>query len=93
VVARGDIFEALAQGYVSGMAGGLSPVERAHLAMAGQVLTLECGLRFLTDHLLGDPYFRIHRPSQNLHRARNQFALLRSLEGQANDFMKRVSRV
>jgi len=91
VVARGDIFEALAGGYLSATEDLLLPVERAHLALAGQVLALECGLRFLTDHLQGDGYFRIHRPSQNLDRARNQFALLRSLEAQADDFMRRVS--
>lgn len=90
VRASADVFEALAGGYLAGTAGALLPVEREHLAVAGQVITYECGLRFLTDHLLGDTYFRIHRPAQNLDRSRNQFALLRSLETQADEFMKRV---
>ena len=90
VVARADMFEALARGYLVGTAGTLRPVEREHLAVAGQLLTYECGVRFLTDHLQGDTYFRTHRPGQNLDRARNQFALLRSLESQAQALMDRI---
>jgi hypothetical protein len=90
VAASGEVFEALASGYLAGTAGTLLPVEREHLAVAGQVITYECGLRFLTDHLLGDTYFRTHRPGQNLDRCRTQFALLRSLESQEDAFMQRV---
>jgi aminoglycoside phosphotransferase (APT) family kinase protein len=90
VSASGEVFAALAGGYLAGTGGALLPVEREHLAVAGQVITYECGLRFLTDHLLGDGYFRIHRPDQNLDRARNQFALLRSLEAQSDAFLRRV---
>ena len=43
-------------------------------------MTLECGVRFLTDYLDGDTYFRIHRPGHNLDRARTQFALVRDME-------------
>jgi len=91
VVARGDIFESLAAGYLAGTGGALLPVERENLAVAGQLLTFECGLRFLTDHLQGDTYFRLHRPGQNLDRARNQFALVQSLEDQADAFMRRAA--
>jgi len=90
MVARGDMFEALARGYLQGTEGALLPVERENLVMAGQLLTYECGVRFLTDYLLGDTYFRTHRPGQNLDRARNQFALVRSLELQATAFMDRI---
>ncbi len=90
VVARSDIFEALAAGYLTGTAGALLPVEREHLAIAGQLLTFECGVRFLTDFLLGDTYFRIHRPGQNIDRCRTQFALVDSLKSQADTFMNRV---
>lgn len=90
VVASGEIFEALAAGYLEGTAGALLPVEREHLVLAGELLTFECGVRFLTDHLLGDTYFRTHRLSQNLDRCRTQFALVQSLETQAEDFMQRV---
>ena len=80
IAAREDVFEALARGYLEGSDGILLPVERQSMALAGRLLTYECGVRFLTDHLEGDGYFRIHRPGHNLDRARNQFALLRSLE-------------
>jgi hypothetical protein len=44
------------------------------------MMTYECGMRFLTDYLSGDTYFKTHRPGQNLDRARNQFALVRDME-------------
>jgi Phosphotransferase enzyme family len=90
LVARGDMFEALARGYLDGTRGALLPIEREHLLMAGQLLTYECGLRFLTDYLQGDSYFRTHRLGQNLDRTRCQFALVRSLESQGADFMRRI---
>jgi hypothetical protein len=74
-----EVFGALAAGYVEGLGEMLLPAERERLALAGQLLVYECGLRFLTDHLQGDVYFRIHRPDQNLDRARAHFAMLRSL--------------
>ena len=90
VVARADIFEALAAGYLQGSDGALLEVEQEHLGTAGELLTFECGIRFLTDHLVGDSYFRIHHPGHNLDRARTQFALVRSLEAQAEVFMTRI---
>lgn len=90
VIARKDMFKALATGYLVGTAGTLLPVERENLVVAGELLTYECGIRFLTDHLQGDTYFRIHRPAQNRDRCRTQFALVRSLEQQAAEFMKDV---
>ena len=45
-------------------------------------MTLECGIRFLTDYLDGDHYFRIHRPEHNLDRCRTQFKLVRDMEEQ-----------
>lgn len=83
VALRLDRFEALVNGYVRGAGGLLGDAERAHLAMAGQVITFEQGLRFLADHLDGDVYYKTGRAGQNLDRARNQFALLRSMEVQA----------
>ena len=44
------------------------------------MMTLECGMRFLTDYLEGDTYFKIHREGHNLDRARNQFALVADME-------------
>jgi glucosamine-6-phosphate deaminase len=82
VTARLDIFDALAEGYLAAAGGFLNPAEIAHLAFSGRLITFEIGLRFLTDHLEGDTYFRIHRPGHNLDRARTQFALVRSMEAQ-----------
>jgi aminoglycoside phosphotransferase (APT) family kinase protein len=73
------LFEALARGYLSAAGGILSAVERAHLAAAGELITYEQGMRFLTDYLHGDTYYRTTRPGQNLDRCRVQFALLGSL--------------
>ena len=67
----------------------LNAVERAHLGFAGKLLAFETGLRFLTDHLQGDVYFRIKRPNHNLDRARTQFALVKSIEDHAGA-MKRI---
>ncbi len=82
VTARLDIFEALVGGYLSATRGFLNRAEIAHLAFAGRLITLEIGVRFLTDFLEGDVYFKTARPGHNLDRARNQFAVLRSLEVQ-----------
>jgi hypothetical protein len=76
---RLDRFEALVRGYLSA-AAFLNPMEIEHLAFAGKLLTLECGIRFLTDYLQGDGYFKIKSASHNLDRCRNQFAFVSKLE-------------
>ena len=73
------IFEALVRGYLGAAAGFLAPAEIANLVLAGKVMTYETALRFLTDHLRGDSYFRIHHEGHNLDRARVQLALLDSI--------------
>ena len=88
---RLPIFQALARGFLEEMAGVLTPTEIANLPFSGKLLTFEVGLRFLTDHLLGDQYFAAKRPNHNLHRARNQFQLVRELnshENEMNDFVQ-----
>jgi Ser/Thr protein kinase RdoA (MazF antagonist) len=82
VHARLPIFEALVEGYLSSARSFLNDAEIAHLTLAGHVITFEIGLRFLTDFLAGDVYFKTKRPGHNLDRAANQFALVRSLEAQ-----------
>jgi len=91
VSSRADIFEALANGFLRG-AGCLTEAEIAHLPFAGIVMTLECGVRFLTDYLEGDLYFRSSRPGQNLDRCRGQFALVLSQEKQYATFQGIVAR-
>ncbi len=76
------VFAALVEGYRAGAGPLLNAAEVANLALAGRVITFEIGIRFLTDFLDGDIYFKTRRPTHNLDRARNQFALLRSMEEQ-----------
>ena len=71
-----DLFRALASGFVAGARGLLSEREIGALALAGPRMALENGVRFLTDHLDGDRYFRIARPGHNRDRARAQLRLV-----------------
>jgi len=87
------IFAALVRGYLAGAADTVLPVEREHLVTAGRLLTYECGIRFLTDHLHGDRYFKVHRPGHNLDRARAQLALLRSLAERADELERVVHEI
>ena len=82
VTMRLPIFEGLLAGYIASAGSFLNAAERAHLAFAGKLITFEIGLRFLTDFLEGDVYFKTKRPHHNLERSRNQFALVRSIEQQ-----------
>src|SRR5690606_3847933 len=76
VHARPEMFDAIARGYLATAGAFLTAAEIDLLPVAGPLMTLEQGLRFLTDHLQGDPYYRIQRPGQNLDRTRAQFALV-----------------
>jgi hypothetical protein len=75
-----DLFELYAKGFLEGCDGKLTPAELELLPVGAMMMTLECGMRFLTDYIEGDVYFRIHRPGHNLDRARNQFALVADME-------------
>lgn len=89
VEARMDIFAALVAGYLSAAGTCLNPTEVARLAFSARLITLETGLRFLTDFLTGDRYFKTRRPGQNADRARVQLRLLASFEQQA-EAMERI---
>ncbi len=80
-----ELFAAVARGWRAGLGDALLPLEREHLLTAGRLITFETGLRFLTDYLDGDRYFRIARPAHNLLRCRAQFALVRALERRADE--------
>ena len=73
-------FEALVAGYLDAAREILTPLEIDCLPFSARLMTLECGIRFLTDHLNGDLYFRTHRPGQNLDRCRTQFQLVTEME-------------
>jgi hypothetical protein len=70
----------------------LAPIEVALLPLAGPLIALETGMRFLTDHLCGDAYFRIHRPGHNLDRARVQLRLTEQLLAGVGDARAMVER-
>ena len=65
-----ELFEVYVKGFLEGCAGSLTPKEVELLPMGAKVMTYECGMRFLTDYLEGDHYFKIHREGHNLDRAR-----------------------
>ncbi len=87
---RMDYFEALVDGYLDATAGYLTEAEVESLPLAGKIITIETGLRFLTDYLSGDRYFRVDSPEQNLQRCRAQFALADSIDRQLGK-MQRVT--
>ncbi|MBE6546298.1 MAG: aminoglycoside phosphotransferase family protein [Ruminococcaceae bacterium] len=74
------LFEAYAKGFLKGCGGRLTDTELELLPVGAMMMTFECGMRFLTDYLEGDTYFKIHRPKHNLDRCRNQFALVADME-------------
>lgn len=76
------LFEALARGYLAATRDWLTVTEKRLLAASGMVITFELGLRFLTDFLNGDTYFKVHREGHNLDRCRTQFKLVESIERQ-----------
>lgn len=84
-----SMFEAILRGYLSSTGGFLTPAEREYLPFSGALITYEIGVRFLTDYLNGDVYFKTRRPTHNLERARNQFKLVTSIESQM-DAMKNL---
>ena len=77
-----ELYEAYTRGFLEGAQGGLTKAELEYLPWGAKLMTLECGIRFLTDYLDGDNYFRIHYPEQNLDRTRTQFKLVADMEQQ-----------
>ncbi|HET7931510.1 MAG TPA: aminoglycoside phosphotransferase family protein [Rhodanobacteraceae bacterium] len=87
---RHEHFAALARGYLDGCGSMLTSLERNNLVFAARLITGVIGLRFLTDHLDGDRYFRISHAGHNLERARNQFTLYAALTAEADELQARV---
>ena len=87
------MFEALVRGYLSTASGFLTAAEKKLLPFSGKLITFEIGLRFLTDFLAGDTYFKIHREGHNLDRCRTQFKLVESIEEQESATCKLVEMI
>ena len=76
------LFEQYTRGFLEECGDMLTPEEIRLLPFSAKMMTLECGMRFLADHIAGDTYFKIHRPGHNLDRCRTQFKLVADMEGQ-----------
>ena len=79
------LYRSYAEGFLRGCNGKLTENEVALMPIGARMMTLECGMRFLTDYIEGDTYFRIARPSHNLDRCRCQFALVADMERKENE--------
>jgi len=86
-----NLFEAYAEGYLSETRNTLNAVEKEYLAFAPLLMTYEQALRFLTDYIDGDRYYKIHHEQHNLQRTRAQLKLVESMEEQY-EAMKKIIR-
>lgn len=85
-------FRVFTRGYIRSCPG-LTPRELEMLPMGAKTMTMECGVRFLTDYLDGDHYFAVHRDGQNLDRARTQFKLVADMEQKWADMAAVIEEV
>jgi Ser/Thr protein kinase RdoA (MazF antagonist) len=83
-----DFVRGVARGYLSGMGAILTPQELNALPLAGSMMAFENAVRFLTDHLSGDVYFRTHREAQNLDRTRAQLRRVELLDAERDAIRK-----
>lgn len=77
-----NLFEVYTKGYCEAAGDVLTREEKKCMPWGAKLMTLECGIRFLTDYLQGDPYFKIHRENHNLDRCRTQFKLVSDMESE-----------
>ena len=92
VYVRLEMFDAFAKGFIDGLDHSLTDEEIRSLPMGAYILTLETGIRFLTDYLNGDTYFRIHRPKHNLDRCHTQFKLVADMEAKMDEMKAIVKK-
>lgn len=83
-----DLFKQYATGFLEGCNGSLTANELMMLPIGAKIMTLECGMRFLTDYLQGDVYFHTQRPEHNLDRCRTQLLLVEDMERKMNQMHK-----
>lgn len=83
-----DLYKVYLKGYMEKAGSVLTETEKRTLHYGAKLMTLECGMRFLTDYLEGDHYFHTVREHQNLDRARTQFKLVSDMEEQFDDMLK-----
>lgn len=90
---RMEIFREFVASYLGELGEGIVAVEAEHLAFSARLLTFIIGLRFLTDHLAGDVYFKTARPGHNRQRAKAQFALLADMERRYSEMEDVISEL
>ncbi len=83
-----NLFEQFTKGFLSAAGSSLTKAELLHLPHSAKIMTYECGIRFLTDYLSGDTYFKIHREGHNLDRCRTQFKLVADMEQKFEQMQK-----
>ncbi len=87
-----DLFAAYTDAFLEGTGGSLTDTEIEYLPWGAKLMTLECGMRFLTDYLEGDTYFHTEREGQNLDRCRTQFKLVQDMESRWSELEAIVNR-
>lgn len=87
-----ELFEVYTKGFIEGCNGKLTEREIELLPMGAKTMTYECGMRFLTDYLQGDTYFKIHREGHNLDRCRTQFKLVADMENKWETMQEIVAK-
>jgi len=75
-----ELYEAFTKGFLETAGKSLTETEIKYLPFAAKLMTFECGMRFLTDYIDGDVYFKTKYPEHNLVRTRTQFALVKAIE-------------
>ena len=87
-----ELFEVYVKGFLEGCGGSLTETEVKMFPMGAKNMTMECGMRFLTDYLQGDTYFRVHREGHNLDRCRTQIALVEDMEAKWDQMQAIVAK-
>jgi len=88
-----DMYSAILHGFLEKASSFLTPLDIELLPLSAKIITLEIGIRFLTDYLLGDEYFKIRYPLENLDRARMQLKLVESMEEQFEQMQEELKKV
>ena len=88
-----DKFEAFTKGFISEVKDSIAPAEIELMPLSVLLMTYECGIRFLSDYIDGDVYFKTHYPEHNIDRARNQFKLVADIESKLSAMSKTVKQI
>jgi thiamine kinase-like enzyme len=85
-----ELYKAFSQGYLSEAKNTINDVEKEYLAFSPKLITYTMAVRFLTDYLDGDIYYKIHHPNHNIDRARAQLKLVKSMEEQYDEMQRTI---